>query len=82
MPARELFSSTDGQNLFVCGVSGDNSENFDSTSDKIKYLIYPLKEEVKFFVAEVLVILQGITPSNIRHRWVCGLISNAKFQRH
>lgn len=36
MPARELFSSTDGHNLFACGINEEDSEHFDSTSDKIK----------------------------------------------
>ena len=48
MPARELFSSTDGQNVFACGVNGEDSENFDSTLDIIKCPTYPFKVEVKF----------------------------------
>jgi len=48
MPARELFSSTDGQNLLAWGINGDDSENSDSALDKTKFSIYPFKEEVKF----------------------------------
>lgn len=48
MPARELFSGTDGQNLFTCGVNGDDSEKYDTTLDKRIDPIGPLKEEVKF----------------------------------
>ena len=37
MPARELFPSTDGHNLFASGVNEEESEHFDPTSDKTKY---------------------------------------------